>query len=1016
MDGPKSPLTSAVPMELESDLNREEILEKIKDEMYQSPLPKVNSFAAIGARGRQDSTMSNDRLNMTLSKQQQLLWGNDVVGKQERARQYSTASIQAPSPAEDEGGSIEASPRSGPEPSSGGKTVEKLGTFKGVFLPCLQNILGVILFLRLPWITAQAGIFQACGVVLLCALSTFVTALSLSALATNGQVQAGGPYYVVSRNLGHEVGGAIGIIFYLGTTIAASMYILGAIEALETGWDLEGKFTFQTQLFALILCFCLAFIVAVGVKIVNMSAQVFLGIVLLSIFSLVLGCILCAVGAFSGDLQAEDFITGDNMNANWTEDEDTGQVPDFLWCIGLFYPSVTGIMAGSNRSGVLKDARKSIPVGTLSAILITTCIYVVVVLLFGNTISNAILLEHKLVVTLVAWPHKTIVNVGIIMSCVGAGLQCLAGAPRLLSAIALDGTMPILSRFAAEGSKEPTKAVWLTWIIASLPCLAKNLTLITPVITMFFLVMYATVNFSCFTLTVLKTPGWRPTWRYYSWASALFGFILCLTLMILIDYIMALICFAFAIILLIYIRKQQVKKDWGDSISGIRFQLARDQILMLSDKSTFYHPKNWRPQLLVLCELDETGNPLKPELLTLAAMLKKGKGLLMSIGFVKGDIRTEYAKCEMYTEVMRMHLKENGLEGFPRVLMYRSCLQEALDSAIQSTGCGALRPNSVIMGWPGWASKHSTPEKCDEFVSIIKSIVGCNKAAIILRNGSKITSYMSRKALIAKTIDVWWIVHDGGLLLLLPHLLTLHRSWRGCRLRIFAVINEYTEDDNTMDSFQHRINKFLAEVRISADVIPFNLTSSELTIAQSETPVNQEIVPLSKIYALANRHGADILDQVNDNNIRTGISTLGMRELEHPAPMCMSETASQLDEEGMDGMDVAASFELQPANGNGGEFVTDGENPLNRLERDGTVGSIDSAGTDAASFSLDVARAFNRNMAKLSSQARLIVTNLPLMENVEPSHTVEFVEALTVNLAPTLLVRGSGHEVVTTFG
>ena len=958
MDGPKSPLTHPT-VAVESDLNRDEILEKIKDEMYQSPLPKVNSFAGIAVRGRQDSTMSNDRLNMTLSKQQQLLWGNDVVGKQDRHRQYSMASVgTAPSPADQDGGSLEASPRSGPE-SSSSKNVEKLGTFKGVFLPCLQNILGVILFLRLPWITAQAGIFQAVGVVLLCALSTFITALSLSALATNGQVQAGGPYYVVSRNLGHEVGGAIGIIFYLGTTIAASMYVLGAVEAFETGWDLEGKFTFQTQLLALILCFCLALIVAIGVKYVNMSAQLFLGIVLLSIFSLLLGCVLCTAGAFSGGLEEGDFITGDNMNANWTEDEDTGQTPNFLWCIGLFYPSVTGIMAGSNRSGVLKDARKSIPVGTLSAILITTCIYVVVVLLYGTTISNAILMEHKLVVTLVAWPHKTIVNVGIIMSCIGAGLQCLAGAPRLLSAIALDGTMPILSRFAAEGSSEPTKAIWLTWIIASLPCLAKNLTLITPVITMFFLVMYATVNFSCFTLTILKTPGWRPTWKYYSWVSALFGFVLCLTLMVLIDYIMALICFAFAIVLLVYIRKQQVKKDWGDSISGIRFQLARDQILMLSDKSTFYHPKNWRPQLLVLCELDETGNPLKPELLTLAAMLKKGKGLLMSLGFVKGDVRTEYAKCEMYTEVMRMHLKENGLEGFPRVLMYRNCLQEALDSSIQATGCGAFRPNSVIMGWPEWASKQSTPQKCDEFVSIIKSIVGCNKAAIILRNGSKITSYMSRKALLAKTIDVWWIVHDGGLLLLLPHLLTLHRSWRGCKLRIFAVINEYTEDDSTMDSFQTRIDKFLAEVRITADVIPFNLTSSELTVASEETPINQEIVPLSKIYALANRHGADILDQVDgvNNHTRTGVTTLGMRELENPVPMCMSETASQLDEEMDDHQDVNPSFELHSTNGNNFNGHT---NPLDKLEREGT-GSLDSVGTDAT-FSLDVARAFNRNV------------------------------------------------------
>ena len=122
-----------------------------------------------------------------------------------------------------------------------------LGTIKGVFLPCLQNILGVILFLRLPWIAGQAGIVSSLLVVLICVATTIPTTLSMSAIATNGRIPAGGPYYVVSRNLGPEFGGSIGLAFFFGAAIAASMYILGAIEALQDVAGIKDAFGFDRQ-------------------------------------------------------------------------------------------------------------------------------------------------------------------------------------------------------------------------------------------------------------------------------------------------------------------------------------------------------------------------------------------------------------------------------------------------------------------------------------------------------------------------------------------------------------------------------------------------------------------------------------------------------------------------------------------------------------------------------------------------------------------------------------------------
>ena len=226
---------------------------------------------------------------------------------------------------------------------------------------------------------------------------------------------AGGPYYVISRNLGVEVGAAIGFIFYLGTTLAASMYILGAVEAIQTGFSLGDQFTFDSQIEAIILATLLAAIVSVGVKYVNMSASFFLFVVIVSILSAILGSFLYLGGVWNGDVDKDADVkctspspplspcfigsiirsivtftvsTGDNMKVDFEPDEETNITPTFFSLLALFYPSVTGIMAGSNRSGVLADPGRHIPIGTIGAILTTLAIYLVVVWLMGIILSN----------------------------------------------------------------------------------------------------------------------------------------------------------------------------------------------------------------------------------------------------------------------------------------------------------------------------------------------------------------------------------------------------------------------------------------------------------------------------------------------------------------------------------------------------------------------------------------------------------------------------------------------------
>ena len=435
----------------------------------------------------------------------------------------------------------------GPSKSNDGK----LGTYSGVFLPCLAQIVGVIFFLRLPTITGQAGTIGATLVVLTCVFSTFVTSLSLSAIASNGTIQAGGPYYIISRTLGVEIGGAMGLLFYLGTTLGASMHVMGAIEALVHEPALAQFLnSCPSQVWSLAVMAVIAKIVAVGSKHVTNAANFFLVATGLSIFSILLGTVLLAFGWFEGSLDAEDRVFNDNLYPRYQPDPTTGVAHNFWSLVSIFYPACTGILAGTNRSPNLADPKRSIPVGTIGAIAVTTLLYLFQIWLLGSVVANELLINNKLVLAAVAFPSRIVAKIGMVTSCIGAALQCMAGAPQLLGAIAADDAIPFLTFLtrkkrqqggvdggnskgndrhlpltnvgelglnsmtsrsmghffkggddgaddASAESKTSTaikyensnRAVWFTWAIASLGAFFWNIDRITPILTMFYLMV-----------------------------------------------------------------------------------------------------------------------------------------------------------------------------------------------------------------------------------------------------------------------------------------------------------------------------------------------------------------------------------------------------------------------------------------------------------------------------------------------------------------------------------------------
>ncbi|OIV97289.1 hypothetical protein TanjilG_07041 [Lupinus angustifolius] len=230
-----------------------------------------------------------------------------------------------------------SSPRDGEDiPIIAGQS-DKMGTMMGVFIPCLQSILGIIYYIRFSWIVGMAGIGGSLLLVALCGICTFLTSISLSAIATNGAMKGGGPYYLIGRALGPEVGVSIGLCFFLGNAVAGALYVLGAVETFlkavpaagifkETVSQVNGTAVAQPiqspsshdlQIYGIVVTIILCFIVFGGVKMINRVAPAFLIPVLFSLICIFLGVILARK-----DHPAEG-VTGlslETIKENWNSD------------------------------------------------------------------------------------------------------------------------------------------------------------------------------------------------------------------------------------------------------------------------------------------------------------------------------------------------------------------------------------------------------------------------------------------------------------------------------------------------------------------------------------------------------------------------------------------------------------------------------------------------------------------------------------------------------------------------
>ena len=647
-------------------------------------------------------------------------------------------------------------------------TPTKFGTFGGVFTPCVLTILGVIMFLRFGQVVGQSGWVVAVGIVLAAKAITTLTALSLSAIATNTRVRGGGAYYLISRSLGVEFGGAIGVLFFVAGAVSVAMYVIGFTEALVgTVPGLPIGFTAIATLVNLGVFVC----VYIGAGWTIRVQYFILAILVASIASFFAGAIP----------QFDPTVLAANARPSFTGGENT------LTMFALFFPAVTGIMAGANMSGDLDNPSRSLPTGTLAAVAATAAVYLVMAFALAGTRPAAVLIDDTLVMREIA-VTGSLITAGVFAATLSSALGSMMGAPRILQAFARDEVFTRLNFFAAGSgpSDEPRRATVLTFVIAQIGITLGDLNAIAPIITMFFMITYGLLNLATFIETVTGNPSYRPTFRYSHWSTALLGVIGCAAVMFLINWFWAVVSIAVIAGLYAYIRSKEVESRWGDLRSGLIFERARRSLLRL--EAEVHHPKNWRPIVMALSGTGWT----RPHIPIYGHWMTSGHGILTLAQVVTGDLEDMVERRDQLEANLSALIVRENLQAFP-VVACDEQLAAGIESLIQCHGIGGIRPNTVLMGWP------NDPIKAAAFGGNIRLIAKTGRsvlAARFLRHRDEPSSTLTNPSphfddwnVPPGTIDVWWRgMKNGELMLLLAHLIHRNPEWRKNPVRVLRVI------------------------------------------------------------------------------------------------------------------------------------------------------------------------------------------------------------------------------------
>ncbi|MFT5127287.1 MAG: amino acid transporter [Rhodothermales bacterium] len=652
----------------------------------------------------------------------------------------------------------------GQEKSSGG---HQFGTFGGVFTPSILTIFGLIMFMRANYIVGTAGITQSLLILTLCCTITFLTGLSIAAISTNTPVSGGGAYFLISRVLGPGFGTAIGIALFLAQALSVPFYVLGFAEALVDAYPVAISFR-AVCMITLVLLFVITWVGA--------GAVIKLQFVILAVLMAAIASFLIGAG-----LKFDPDIFRSNLHARYGEGQN-------LWTMfALYFPAVTGIMAGVNLSGDLKNPAKSIPKGTLAAIIVSYVFYAAQIFICGGLADSETLREQPflLLVGNALFGLGGLVIAGVFCATISSAIGSYLGAPRVLQAVARDKTVSALVPFGKGDGEadEPRRALIVTFVIAGVTLLlvtgegsegGAGLNLVAALVSMVFLYTYGMTNLAAFVESFGANPSFRPRFRFFHWTSALAGAFACAVSAVMVNAVAAILALALLALLFVFVRRQEAAESYGDARGGFVYQRLRTNLLTLDRMER--HAKNWRPTILIF-----SGDPYaRKSLIRYGGWLGMNCGIVSVIFVVIGRITEATEKREEAQNQLSQFVREHRFDVIAEAVTMED-FDRDFGLFVDTYSIGPIKPNIVLFGWPRGR------DRLAPYCRHLRTAQELGKSMVLVVDRGSADDCQGEKR-----IDCWWRGRqNGSLMVILAHLVMQCAEWRGTRLRLIRqVANE----------------------------------------------------------------------------------------------------------------------------------------------------------------------------------------------------------------------------------
>jgi amino acid transporter len=658
---------------------------------------------------------------------------------------------------------------------------KKFGAFGGVFTPSILTILGVIMFLRLPWIVGQAGLWSTLGIILLAHIISASTGLSVSSAATDKQVGTGGSYYIISRSLGLSIGGTLGIALFIGLSFSVSLYLIGFAETFLS------YFGFIVTLQNIRIAGSVILFLVTVVTFISTSLAIKTQYLIMTAMGLSLLSIFFGNHEFS---PAAPLLSPMAGSMTW------------IALFAIFFPAVTGFEAGVSMSGDLKNPRKHIPLGTVSAILVGFVVYVGLAFFFSYTIDRDMLVNDPRVLFKVSFIPQLVIA-GILGATLSSALGSILGAPRILRAVALDRILPGFFSRSLGVSEEPRNALLLTFLIAQAGILIGELNVIARIVTIFFIITYGFLNIT-YAVESWAGSDFRPSFRIPRFVSII-GALACIIVMIQLDLIALIVASILLFGLFLFLKKKELNLQTGDTWSSIWASLVKTGLGKLT--SGRKKGRDWRPNVILF----SGGEKNRPHL------VEMGKALVGKLGIFTNFELIESQNGENLFG--KLNEQEDRLRPRDGIFTRRhECkdIYEGIDTISRVYGFSGFEPNMVLMGWA------RNTRKPDKFATMLHGLKKQELSTALL-SYDKIHGFGQYRS-----IDVWWSGQGRNLSLAITLLrfITAGKEWRGARIRILVI----NTNSSRTDALYSLIRQMLENYRLTADVKVINNGVEQLPV------------------------------------------------------------------------------------------------------------------------------------------------------------------------------------------